>query len=73
MPKEKPNVVSMIGIQKMASFLGVKKCREDMVHAIKIDGLPQNPDFAEIITKCKSKYAQDDKGKDIKHVLNEED
>ena len=63
--KEKPTLVSMIGIQKMA-FLGVKKCREGMVDAMKVDGLPQNPDFIEIITRCKSKYAQDDKGKDIK-------
>ena len=71
-PKEKLIVVSMIGIQKMASFLDVKKCGEDMIDAIKVDGLPQNPDFAEIITKCKNKYAQDDKGKDIKRVFNEE-
>ena len=72
MPKEKPTLVSMIGIQKMASFLDVKKCGEGMVDAIKVDGLPQNPDFAEIITRCKSKYAQDDKGKDIKRLFSEE-
>ena len=56
----------------MAFFLDVKKCREGMVDAIKIDGLLQNPDFAEIITKYKSKYVQDDKRKDIKPVFNEE-
>ena len=71
-PKKKPIVVSMIGIQRMASFLGVKKCGEGMVNAIKVDRLPQNPDFAEIIIRCKNKYAQDDKGKDIKRVFNEE-
>ena len=71
-PKEKPFLVSMIEIQKMASFLDVKKCGEGMVDAIKVDGLPQNPNFAEIITTCKSKYAQDDKGKDIKRLFNEE-
>ena len=64
-PKEKPILVSMIGIQKTASFLDVKKCGEGMVDAIKVDGLPQNADFAKIITRCKSKYAQEDKGKDI--------
>ena len=72
MPKEKPILVSMIGIQKMASFLGVKKCGEGMVDAINVDGLPQNPNFAEIITKYKSKYAHDDKGKDTKCLFNEE-
>ena len=56
-PKEKPIVVSMIGIQRMASFLGVKKCGEGMVDAIKVDGLSQNSDFTEIITRCKRKYA----------------
>ena len=71
-PKEKPTLVSMNGIQRMASFLGVKKCGEGMVDAIKVDGLSQNPDFAEIITRCKNKYAQDDKGKDIKRLFNEE-
>ena len=71
-PKEKLTLIFMIGIQRMASFLGVKKCGEDMVNAIKVNGLPQNPNFAKIITKCKSKYAQDDKGKDIKHLFNEE-
>ena len=76
-PKEKPTLVSMIGIQKMTSFLGVKKYGEGMVDAIKVDGLSQNPDFIEIITRCKSKYAQDDKGKDIKgkdikRLFNEE-
>ena len=40
-PKEKPTLVSMIGIQRMASFLDVKKCGEGMVDAIKVDGLPQ--------------------------------
>ena len=69
--KDKLIVVSMIGIQKIASFLDVKKCRECMVDAIKVDGLPQNLDFAKIITRCKSKYAQEDKKKDIKHVFNE--
>ena len=72
MLKEKPTLVSMIGIQRMAFFLDVKKCGEGMVDAIKVDGLPQNPNFAEIIIKCKSKYAQEDKGKDIKRVFNEE-
>ena len=72
-PKEKPILVSMIGIQKMTSLLGVKKCGEGIVDAIKVDGLPQNPDFAEIITRYKSKYAHlDDKGKDIKLLFNEE-
>ena len=70
-PKEKTILVSMIGIQRMASFLGVKKCGEGMVDAIKVDGLPQNPDFAEIIIRCKSKYAQDNKGNDIKGLFNE--
>ena len=70
--KEKPILVSMIGIQRMASFLDVKKCGEDMMDAIKIDGLPQNPDFAKIITIYKSKYAQDNKRKDIKRLFNEE-
>ena len=72
MPKEKSIVVSMIGIQRMASVLGLKKCEEGMVDAIKVDRLPQNPDFTKIITRCKTKYAQDDKGKDIKHVFNED-
>ena len=71
-PKEKPILVFMIEIQKMTSFLGVKKYGEGMVDAIKVDGLPQNPNFAEIITRCKSKYAQDEKGKDIKCLFNEE-
>ena len=52
--------------------MGVKKWSEGMVDAIKVDGLPQNPDFVENITSCKSKYAQDDKGKDIKRLFNEE-
>ena len=72
MPKKKPIVVSIIGIQKMTSFLDIKKCGEGMVDAIKVDGLPQNPDFVKIITKYKSKYTQDNKGKDIKRVFNEE-
>ena len=62
----------MIGTQRMAPFLGVKKYGEGMVDAIKVDGLSQNPDFAEIITTCKTKYTQDDKGKDIKCVFNED-
>ena len=70
MPKEKPTLVSMIGIQKMASFLGVKKCGEGMVDAIKVDGLLQNPDFADIITRSKNKFAQN-KGKDIIRLFNE--
>ena len=65
-------MVSMIGIQKMPSFLGVKKCGEGMVDAIKVDGLLRNSDFAKNITRCKSKYAQDDKKKDIKRMFNEE-
>ena len=56
----------------MASFFGIKKYGEDMVNAIEVDGLSQNPNFTEIITRCKSKYAQDDKGKDIKYVFNKE-
>ena len=71
-PKEKPTLVSMIGIQRMASFLGVKKCGEGMVNAIKVDELPQNPDFVEIIMRYKNKYVQDDKEKDIKCLFNEE-
>ena len=71
MPKEKPTLVSMIGIQKMASFLGVKKCGEGMVDAIKVDGLLQNPDFADIITRSKNKFAQN-KGKDIMRLFNKE-
>ena len=70
--KEKPVVISMIGIQKMASFMGVKKYGKGMVDAIKIDGLLKNPKFAEIITKCKNKYAQEEKVKDIKRVFNED-
>ena len=70
--QEKPFLVSMIGIQKMASYLGVKKCSNGMVDAIKVDGLPFNPDFAELITNCKSKFAQKNKEKDIQRLLNEE-
>ena len=70
--QEKPILVSMIGIQKMASYLGVKKCGNGMVDAIKVDRLPQNPDFAELITSCKSKFTQEDKGKDIQRLFNEE-
>ena len=55
--QEKPFLVFMIGIQKMASHLGVKKCGNGMVDAIKVDGLPLNPDFAKLITNCKSKFA----------------
>ena len=63
---------SLLWFQRMASFLGVKKYGEGMVDAIKVNGLPQNPDFAEIIIRCKIKYAHDDKGKDIKRVFNED-
>ena len=71
-PNEKPTLVSMIGLPKMASFLGVKKCGEGMVDAIKVDGLPQNPDFADFIIRSKNKYAQDDKGKNIMCLFNKD-
>ena len=43
-----------------------------MVDAIKVDGLLQNPDFADIITRSKNKFAQNNKGKDIMRLFNEE-
>ena len=59
----------MINIHKMASFMKPQKCREGMVNAIKVDGHPKNLDFAEVITKCKNKYTQEEK--EIKHVFND--
>lgn len=35
----------------MASFLGVRKCSEGMVDAMKADALPQNPDLADVASK----------------------
>jgi hypothetical protein len=67
---EKPPLVTMVGVNKMASFLGFRKCGEGMVDAMKADALPQNPDLANAIVANKVRNIDEKKKKDIKDLFN---